>query len=131
MEEIDIGDADTPVIKHQKINNDDIEISDDDLDTLSETLTDEDIESIQHDIGIKPEVWSREMIGLHIYHAVTQHMERGNHGVGAQMKAVNQCLKDLVDMSPFEMAKISSESVKYSSMIDEWLVKNGYATRIK
>lgn len=108
------------------------DIDEDDIIALTETLDDDDdIDTIQNELGITPHEWSDEMFALHIYHAVSQHMERGNHGMLTQMKAVNQCIKDLIGSSDINLAKISSESVKYSSMIDEWLVNNGYATRIQ
>lgn len=73
--------------------------------------------------------WSRELFAIHIYHAVSYHLEKKGTGQVAQMLAVNKAIKDLTGLTDLFLAGFSFSSIKYSDRIDRWLIENGYADK--
>ena len=106
-------------------------ITDDELSEILENApSNEEILDAVEDAGVTVGKWDKKMIALHIYHAVSNHLEKKGQGLIAQMQAVNKALEDLLGVDQLFMAEISAESIEYSTRIDQWLVDNGYATKM-
>lgn len=103
--------------------------TDKDINELSKVIKYEDFKKIALDEGLKIGDWNTKLIALHIFHGVGNHIEKQGKDMFEQMTIVNKAIEDILGLPKEDVAILATESIKYSEIVDDWLVENKYATR--